>query len=206
MAIDEKKVMDAFLSLKLEGGSDGLIQLSNVYLTNFYTQFWNDFSFDFETEALKIKGKQAVEEVAKVMILAAEDCALNTFHAIMTSNEWLSIVQPMVETDEDKIHGLNAIQNALGWGNIEVKEIVPKEKLVLKINSSYEAVGYQVKFGSATSGKCYMLTGVAIAFMELIYNGVQGNPAALIDAKYTATQTMGTEKGDPYGEIVVTLK
>lgn len=206
MAVDEKKVMDAFLSLKMEGGSDGLIQLSNVYLTNFYTQFWNDFSFDFETEALKIKGSQAGNEIAKVLILAAEDCALNTFYAIMNSNEWLSIVQPMIETDADKIHALNAIQNALGWGNIEIVEIIPKEKLVLKINSSYESVGYQVKYSRASTGKCYMLTGVAAAFMELVYNGVKGNPADLIDAKYVATQTKGTEKGDTYGEIVVTVK
>jgi hypothetical protein len=206
MAIDEKKIIDAFLSLKMEGGSDGLIQMSNVYLTSFYTQFWNDFSFDFEAEALKAKGMGAGDEISKVLIIAAEDCALNTFYAIMNSNEWLSIIQPMIENDEDKIYALNAIQNALGWGNIEVKEIVPKEKLVLKINSSYEAVGYQVKYSKATSGKCYMLTGVAAAFMELIYNGVKNDPADLIDAKYTATQTMGTEKGDPYGEIVVTLK
>ena len=47
MAVNEQEVIKGVRSLKVEGGSDGLIQVFDVYLTNFYTDFWNDFSFGF---------------------------------------------------------------------------------------------------------------------------------------------------------------
>lgn len=206
MAVNEQEVIKGVRSLKVEGGSDGLIQVFDVYLTNFYTDFWNDFSFGFEKAVIDSQGPDFEEIVGGLLILAAEDCGLNTFNGIMNSNEWKGLVGPMIQNNEDKIHGLNAVQNALGWGKIEVTELVPGEKLVLKVHTAYEADGYLKKYGKAKSGKCYMLTGVAAAFMELVYNGVKKSPSDLVDSMFTAKQVKGIEMGDPYGEIIATKK
>ncbi len=206
MAVDEQKIIDGVLQLGIKAGADGLINVFGVYLTNFYTDFWNNFSFEYEKKFLAVKGKNALPEVTKLLVEAAEDCALNTFWGIMNSTEWKSLVEPMIESDEDKIYALNAVQNALGWGKISVEEIVPGQKLTLKISTSYESIGYRTKYGNADSPKCYMLTGVAAAFMELVYTGVAGNPSDLVSRNFTAKQTKGTEMGDVNGEIIVTKK
>jgi hypothetical protein len=206
MAVNEQVIIKGVRSLKVEGDSSGLIQAFDVYLTNFYTDFWNDFSFEFEKAIIDSQGKDFEEVVSGLLIIAAEDCGCNTFNGIMNSNEWKGLVAPMVENNEDKIYALNAVQNALGWGKIEVTELIPGEKLVLKIHSCYEADGYLKKYGKAKSGKCYMLTGVAAAFMELVYNGVKKHPSDLVDQMFFAQQVKGIEMGDAYGEIVATRK
>jgi hypothetical protein len=110
------------------------------------------------------------EVVAELLIGAAQDCAVNTFGGIWASPEWDAVVQPYVETKEDVIHGLVAVANALGWGTIRVKELVPFEKLVYEAESPYEALGFVEKYGSnANRGKCYMLAGVAGGLMDLVY-------------------------------------
>lgn len=206
MAVNEQEIIKGVRALKVEGGNDGLIQVFDVYLTNFYTDFWNDFSFQFEKAVIDSQGSDFEEVVAGLLVLAAEDCACNTFNGIMNSNEWKALVAPMVQNNEDKVYALNAVQNALGWGKIEVTELVPNEKLVLKIHTSYEADGFLKKYGKAKSGKCYMLTGVAAGFMELVYNGVKKHPSDLVDQMFIAKQVKGIEMGDPFGEIVVTKK
>src|SRR4030042_693750 len=63
-------------------------------------------------------------------------------------------------------------ENEMGEArDLEVKDLIPGKKLVIRAGDSYEATGYMTRYGAAKSGKCYMLRGVTGAFMDLIYGG-----------------------------------
>jgi len=82
--------------------------------------------------------------------------------------------------------------------DLTVEELVPGEKLVIRANDSYEARGYLEQYGFAKSEKCYMLRGVAGAFMDLIYGG------AYPEGRYvfSAAETFCRAKGDAYCEFI----
>ena len=104
----------------------------------------------------------------------------------------------MIDKKDDQITGFAAAVVAFGWGDIEVKEILPEKKLRIRVNDSYEASGYLERYGTATSGKCYMLRGVTAAFMDLIY-GVD-YPDGCFD--FVAEEPLCRAKGDPFCEFV----
>jgi hypothetical protein len=105
----------------------------------------------------------------------------------------------MIETREDQILGFTAVAVAFGWGDLEVKKLIPEEKLVIQVTDSYEARGYSQDYGLAKSGKCYMLRGVAGAFMDLIYGG--GYPDGLY--AFSADESHCRVRGDTYCEFLV---
>lgn len=197
MAINEKAIVDALTSSPLAGNEEGLIPAFGVYLVNMYTDYYNDLSYELERE-MEQAGMASV--VATLLIDAALQCGYNTFYGITTSAEWKALIEPMVEKREDIIHGIVAVTNSLGWGYVKVAELVPGEKLVLHVNHGYEADGYVQKYGKANSGKCYMWTGVAGAWMDIVYGEAYPKGIYTFEAK----ETQCCAKGDPYCEIVAT--
>ena len=133
-----------------------------------------------------------------LLIEAAQECGYATFQGVRNSWEWEEIVTPMIEKKEDQISGFAAVAVAFGWGDLEVKAILPEKKLRIRVRDSYEASGYLERYGTATSGKCYMLRGVTAAFMDLIYGG--DYPDGCFN--YTAEEPLCRAKGDPYCEFV----
>ncbi len=167
---EEEKIIKAVHGLGLSGDDEGIIEAFGVLLTNNYGDYYNTLSFEFEREVMKAAGDELEEVTAELLIGAAQDCAVNTLGGIWSSPEWDAVVQPYVETKEDAVYGIVAVCNALGWGHIKVKEIVPFEKLVYEAYSPYEALGYVEKYGAtAKRGKCYMLAGVAGGIQHLVY-------------------------------------
>jgi hypothetical protein len=197
MAIDEKTIIDAVSEMGIAGDEQGLIPVFGVYLANMYIDYYNDLSFELERE-MEPRGLQPV--VAELLIDSALQCAYNTFYGITTSAEWDALVQPTVETREDVIHGIVAVTNALGWGRVEVAELVPAEKLTIRIFTGYEAEGYQAKYGKANTGKCYMWVGVASGWMDIVYGESFPNGIYSFEAKEIKCRAMG----DPYCEITAT--
>jgi predicted hydrocarbon binding protein len=192
MAIDGTKIIHAVMEGSQIRESKGIIPLFGVYLSLFSVQYYNTLSFDFE---LKL-GKD--HKARTLLIAAAQECGYATFQGIRNSWEWEEIVTPMIERKEDQISGFAAVAVAFGWGDLEVKEILPDEKLRIRVSDSYEASGYLKRYGTATSGKCYMLRGVTAAFMDLIYGG--DYPDGCFD--FTAEEPLCRAKGDPYCEFV----
>ncbi len=150
-----------------------------------------------------VRSKREVESqglqpvVAELLIDSALQCGYNTFYGITTSPEWEALIQPMVEAREDIIHGIVAVTNTLGWGRVEVVELLPAEKLTLKLYTGYEAEGYSAKYGRANTGKCYMWTGVAGAWMDIVYGEPYPKGIYSFEAKETRCRAMG----DPCCEI-----
>jgi len=194
MAIDGSKIIHAVMEGSRIRESKGIIPLFGVYLSLFSTQYYNQLSFDFE----KRMGPRRQEEAKKLLIGAAHECGYATFEGIRNSTEWEHVVAPMIESKEDEIRGFAAVAVAFGWGDLEVAEIIPGEKLRIRVNDSYEARGYLEKHGRAKSEKCYMLRGVAAAFMDLSYGGDYPDGYSA----FAAEEPMCRAKGDLYCEFI----
>jgi len=165
MAIDGSKIIHAVMEGSRIRESKGIIPLFGVYLSIVSVQYYNNLSFEFES----ILGSHRQSEAAELLVHAAQECGYATFHGIRNSWEWNEIVPPMIDRKEDQIDGFIAVAVGFGWGDLQVKELVPNERLVLQARNSYEAGGYLDRYGQTKSGKCFMLRGVAGAFMDLLY-------------------------------------
>jgi hypothetical protein len=165
VAIDGKKIIHAVMEGSRIRESKGIIPLFGVYLSVFSVHYYNLLSFDFERRL----GPDRKEEAASLLVEAAQECGYATFQGIRNSFEWAELVAPMIETREDQIDGFLAVAVAFGWGQLTMTELVPGEKMVIEADETYEATGFLERFGTAQTGKCYMLRGVAGAFMDLLY-------------------------------------
>jgi len=194
MAIDGSKIIHAVMEGSRIRDAKGIIPLFGVYLSLFFVQFYNKLSFDFENEM----GRERESESAALLVEAAQECGYATFHGIRTSREWEELVRPMMESKEDQIFSFAAVAVAFGWGDLDVREIIPKEKLVIRVSDSYEATGYLKLHGLANSGKCYMLRGVSGAFMDLLYG--EDYPDGCFT--FRAEEPFCRAKGDSYCEFI----
>ena len=174
--------------------SKGIIPLFGVYLSLFSVHYYNRLSFEFE----KKMGKTHETEAQTLLIRAAQECGYATFQGIRNSWEWDEIVKPMIDRKEDQIEGFTAVTVAFGWGDLKVEELIPNEKIVIRVSDSYEAGGYLSQYDQAASGKCYMLRGVTGAFMDLIYG--DDYPDGCFT--FTADEPLCRAKGDPYCEFI----
>jgi len=194
VAIEGSKIVHAVMEGSRIRDAKGIIPLFGVYLSLFFVHYYNKLSFDFE----KIMGGEREVESEALLIEAAHECGYATFQGIRNSREWEELVQPMIETKEDQLLGFTAVAVAFGWGDLEVKELIPDERLLIRVSDSYEATGYLKQYGPATSGKCYMLRGVAGAFMDLLFG--EDYPDGLFT--FSAEEPLCRAKGDTYCEFV----
>ncbi len=196
MGFDGNKIIHAVMEGSRIRDAKGIIPLFGVYLSLFFVEYYNRLSFDFEREM----GGNREAESAALLIEAAHECGYATFHGIRNSREWEELVVPMIDTKEDQLLGFTAVAVAFGWGDLEVKELVPGERLVIQVSDSYEATGYLQLHSPGSSGKCYMLRGVAAAFMDLLYG--EDYPDGLFT--FSADESLCRAKGDPHCEFVAT--
>jgi hypothetical protein len=194
VAIDGNKIVHAVMEGSHIRDAKGIIPLFGVYLSLFFVQYYNKLSFDFE----KMMGEGQASKSEELLIEAAQECGYATFQGIRNSAEWGELVEPMIEKKEDQIDSFAAVAVAFGWGDLEVMELTPNEKLIIRVGDSYEATGYLEEHGKAESGKCYMLRGVAGAFMDLLYG--EDYPAGCFT--FMAEEPLCRVKGDSYCEFV----
>ena len=197
MAIDRKKVIDDMSKIKLTAGANGLIESCNVFVTQLPAQFWNTFA-----ERLTAKVHPDMLEPTEYLLYnAAHECGYHTGRGIITSEEWKAVVCPMVETTEDVLHGAFAVLTAWGWGNTEIIDLVPGEKLLARAYDYYESD--VVFYGASTKLSAYMLSGVCAAFMDLAYGGEYDETGKTGLCTFECRQLKGIECGDDYGEFLV---
>ena len=192
MAIDGTKIIHAVMEGSKIRESKGIIPLFGVYLSLFSVEYYNSLSFDFEKEMGLTRKAEAL------LIEAAQECGYATFQGIRNSWEWEQVVTPMIETKEDQILGFAAVAVAFGWGDLEVDELAPGNKLAIRVSDSYEARGYLEQYGLSKSGKCYMLRGVTGAFMDLLYG--EDYPDGCFT--FLAEEPLCRAKGDEYCEFI----
>ena len=198
MAIDRKAIIDQMSKIDILPDEDGIIEGFNVFVNQLPTTFWNSFS-----ERLTAAATDDLLEAKEYLLYnAAHECGYHTGYGIITSDEWRSVVAPMIENaPEDILHGAYAVFSAWGWADSEIIELIPKEKMVVRAYNYYESD--IVKHGASKKMSAYMIAGVCAAFMELAYAGDYdkgGKPIGTFQCK----QIKGIECGDSYGEFVVT--
>ena len=200
MAIDRNKIIKNVSQIINFADTTGIIDDFDLYLTLAPVGLWNSFS----QRLVNSVDPELVDATEYMLKNAAQECAYHTAYNIMQSPEWASIVKPMLTMgsfQEDAIHALCAFVSALGWGNIYIEELVPREKLVLRASDYYEA--NVITLGYARTPFAYMLTGVSAAFMDIIYGGPYEVTLQTGFGAYKSKQTKGIECGDEYGEFVV---
>ena len=216
--IDEKAIIEAVAGLPLYGknGVDdtGLIDAFGVVLTNHFADYYNAISY--ETYFGMCEAGLPVEQTREVFAQGGHICAFNTFGGIMSSPEWYALVAPNCRNDEDWIHGMVAVINALGWGTWRVEQIVPGERLVIRIYNSYEGIGYrrmyppseevQLSFLAlgAVQGLAHLLWKIDIKerprLTQEFYTEVFNSP---VD-RFEVQQTHAIAAGHGYDRIVAT--
>jgi len=194
VAIDGSKIIHAVMEGSRIREAKGIIPLFGVYLSIFSVQYYNKLSYDFE----HTMGPLRSAEAESLLIAAAQECGYATFQGIRNSWEWDEIVNPMIEKKEDQIEGFISVAVAFGWGDLDVKELLPDKKLVIRVGDSYEARGFLEDHSRAEASKCYMLRGVAGAFMDLLYG--EDYPDGCFT--FAAQEPLCRAKGDPYCEFI----
>lgn len=196
MAIDGNKIIHAVMEGSRIREAKGIIPLFGVYLSIFSVDYYNNINFEFEKKMGQLEqGSRA----RSLLGAAAQECGYATFQGVRNSWEWNEIVIPMIESREDQIHGFTAVAVAFGWGDLKVSQLIPGEKLIMRVTDSYEANGYIQRYGQADSGKCYMLQGVTGAFMDLLYGA--DYPDGCFN--FIAEEKHCRAKGDSYCEFTV---
>jgi hypothetical protein len=192
MAIDRNKVISELSQLKVHGNNEGLIPAYGVFVQQLPARFWNSFS-----EKILVAAGDDLHEAAEGLLEnAASECGYHTGYGIITSEEFNAVVGPMIENKpEDVLHGAYGVFTAWGWANSEIVDLEPGEKMVVRAYDYYEA-----DIPNPKSYAAYMIRGVSRAFMDLAY----GEPYPKGHGKFKCEQTKGIEKGDSYGEFVVT--
>ncbi|MCK5127390.1 MAG: hypothetical protein KAR42_14135 [candidate division Zixibacteria bacterium] len=192
MAIDRNKVINDLSQLKVRGDNNGLIPAFGVLVQQLPANFWNGFS----EKILDAAGDDLADAAEGLLENAAAECGYHTGYGIITSEEFNSVVGPMIEEKpEDILHGAYGVFTAWGWANAEITELVPGEKMVVRAYDYYEADVKNPKRPFA-----YMIRGVSRAFMDLAYS----KPYPDGFGKFACEQTKAIEKGDKFAEFVVT--
>ncbi len=199
MAIDRSRIINSLSQVKVVGNEQGLIPGFGVFVNQLPAKFWNRFA----ERLTRGVGPDALEAAEFLLVNAAHECGYHTGYGIITSEEWKSVVAPMIQkAPEDVLHGAFAVFTAWGWAKSEVVELVPNEKMVVRAYDYYESD--VVSYGSSTKPSAYMLRGVCAAFMDLAYGGKYDPTGKTGMRTFTCKQTKGIECGDEYGEFVVT--
>ncbi|WP_444994629.1 hypothetical protein [Aliikangiella sp. IMCC44359] len=198
MAIDREKAIADLSKIQVKGNEEGLIPAFGVLVNQLPASFWNLFT----TKILDAAGEDLYEDASGLLVNAAAECGYHTGWGIINSDEFQSVVGPMIENvPEDILHGAYAVFTAWGWANAEIVELIPNEKMVIKVKGYYEA---DVKDTYKPNNPfAFMIRGVSSAFMDIAY-GDKPYPDGF--GKFSCEQVKAIELGDDYGEFVVTKR
>ncbi|RLF58853.1 MAG: hypothetical protein DRN27_04295 [Thermoplasmata archaeon] len=195
--IDREKVISEFSKRDVRGNDEGLIPEYNVLLNQLPTEFWNQFNERISTKV----NPEFKKEAERLLYNSAREYGYHTGWGIITSDEFKSVVGPMIKDEpEDILHGAYALFTAWGWAKTEIVELDPGKKMIVRAYDYYESD--VVKYGKSPKMSTYMIAGISAAFMDLAYGGEY--PKGF--NKYDCKQTKGIECGDDFAEFVVTSK
>ncbi len=195
MAVDRQLIIDHVSKLRPESSESGTIHSFGVYLNQLPADFWMQFGE-------RIAGAVPADlrdSVYYLLYKAGNECGYHTGFGIITSPEWDAIVAPTLDgSPEEVLHAAFAVLAGFGWAKAEIVELDPGEKMVIRAYDYYESDF--VHYGKSDGLLAPMLCGISSAFMDLAYGAVY--PAG--EGTFTCQQVKGIERGDDYGEFVVT--
>lgn len=208
--IDVNGVLGALSQLPLIGNEEGLIPAFGVLLTRHFASYYNGLSYGL----LNSMYESGVDIGRELLIEAGHQCAFNTFGGIMVSPEWDAVVLPQIQNQEDWVYGITAVVNALGWGQWQVTDLVPDQKLTMRVTNGYETAGFKAHYHQNNDTTCFLAQGGVAGIMNLVYAGHIANKPTLDQAfydqlfagnhRFMATETKCMSRGDDCCEFVAT--
>ena len=191
MTVMRDQVVAALAELDVRGNEDGLIPAYSVLVNQLPTSFWNTIA----ERMMEIASPDRRTDMETALVNCAYECGYHTGYGIVTSQEFESVVTPMVtEGAKDVLRGAFAVFTAWGWAKSGIVQIKEGESMVVR------ALDYYEMDCGGEGLRAYMIRGVSAAFFELAYAEPYPNGMHT----YTCTQTKGIEVGDKFGEFVVT--
>ncbi len=198
---------------KLTSDPNGRLRAFGLYFALTPTTYYNRSAYD----ALRHVARGAPQSVSVMKALLREAGhvgTFNTFGRILMSPEWETRGGPLRGEVEEIVRGACAIGRAMGLGRWCIEEIVPHDRLVLRLPATNESAYYICREGRATEGACYFTQGAALATMQLAHRVPWTSRPSLTDAFYDqllqdglpwrVEETSCVSKGDAHCEFVVT--
>ncbi len=214
--MNQQDITNKISEVQINADENGLISSFGVQLTKIHGDYYLMISEEFERMFAGETSDPTIREAAhQLLIEAGHVCGFNTFGGVMESEVWEALVLPEIEKKEDWITGMIAIINVFGWGVYHIEELNP-EKLVLKIENSYEGDAYNRLYGgNATTPKCFLAVGASISLMSLVFHADISKKPELDDVlyeelflhkkKFKGRETSCIAMGDPYCTVEITL-
>jgi hypothetical protein len=193
LSIDKDKIIQSIIESSRVRDSKGILPSFGVYFSFFFVQYYTSLAFQFK-KSIAEQGDAG----QKSLVRLAQYSSYQTFHRICSSWEWKEVVEPEIESKEDQVHGLVAVNMALGWGALEIRSLIPERELVVRVSDSSEANGYLKEFGRADAPQCHMLQGAMGAIMDLLY--ARAYPKGCYS--FATSERACRAQGDPYCEFV----
>ena len=192
MTVHRDVVVKNLADIKVES-EEGIIDAYNVLINQLPVTFWNNFAH----RILEAVPEDKREEAKAGLVRCANECGYHTGYGIINSDEFKSVVEPMVtEGAKDILRGAYAVFTAWGWAKSGIVQIKEGERMVIR------AVDYYESEGEPGEKRAFMIQGVSSAFFDLAY----GNPYPDGLGTFECEQVAGIECGDSFGEFVVTKK
>lgn len=169
MTIDQVGIRKAVMELGLFGDEKtGILRRFGVILSALPSTLYVYREFDLIQQ---MGGEPSRKLAEKVLIDAAQWCANGTFGGIMASPEWKALIEPQIQNMQDRLQGLIAITNCLGWGLISDYKLDESAKtLQMTVKHSYYIEAYKKRYGKNSEHPvCYMWTGVAAGYLDLLF-------------------------------------
>ncbi|MDJ0828472.1 MAG: hypothetical protein QNI92_01400 [Desulfobacterales bacterium] len=190
MTVQRDVVVKQLADIQIESTDEGLIPAYGVLVNMLPVAFWNTFT----ERILKAIPDERRAELEEALVNCAHECGYHTGFGIINSDEFKSVVEPMVtEGAKDILRGAYAVFTAWGWAKSGIVQIKEGERMVIRAVDYYESDGQP---GYKTA---FMIRGVSAAFFDLAYSD------AFPDGihKFKCEQAKGIEVGDPFGEFIV---
>jgi len=169
-SVDYDAIRTALINMHIQGDSKtGLIEAFGVSLTRHYANYHCLISIRILIELEKKRGKEGLNIAKSLMVEAGQVDAFYMLGNIMQSQEWESLVAPMINTQDGWAHGIVGCVNALGWGRWEIEALNSGGDSVFNIESGYESNSFLKMVGKAKEPICYFLEGSISGIMNLLY-------------------------------------
>ncbi|MEQ9497732.1 MAG: hypothetical protein RIT81_12760 [Deltaproteobacteria bacterium] len=197
---------------KLSADLDGRLRAFGLYFALTPTTYYNRAAYDASRHVARI-APQSVSVMKALLREAAHVGTFNAFGHILMSPQWETQGGPLRGEVEEIVIGACAIGRAMGLGRWCIEEIVPHQRLVLRLPATYESCYYVNREGRATEGACYFMQGAALATMQLAHRVPWTSRPSLSGDFYDrllegglpwrVEETRCVSKGDPFCELVV---
>ena len=211
----EHTVTQAFLGAHAHfvGNEEGFINAFGVFLVRNQSDYVNRLQFEFIRAMQDVAGEYGETLASELLLEAGHACGFFTYAGIMTSNEWKTVVQPLLKTKEDWIKGLASLINTMGWGYHTAVEL-NENKAIFRNYNDFEDLSHMRMYGKSPHPVHWANSGGFTALMQLIYNTnlVEGERIDSEEgfremrrskAKYKTKMTKSMACGDDYLEVEI---